>query len=188
MNKSTKEIEVKVKVKDFTKILAALNKLGCKFSPPINQEDTIYLEKGTGFTQITTDTNVLRIRKQNDKNFLTLKRNSVNSLIKIEKETLIENSAPMDEILQYMNYVPVIKIKKQRRKCKYKSMEICLDTVVGLGNFVEVERISANDPIKIQDALISFLKSLGINMDDRVFYGYDILAYLKAHPEHQNKF
>jgi adenylate cyclase, class 2 len=184
----SKEVEVKVKVKDFKKILIVLRKLGCKLSLPISQEDKIYLLNSIRLTEINTNTNVLRLRKQNDKNIFTLKRNSVNSLIKIERETVIDNSGQMEEILKYLGYNLVIKVKKQRIKCEYKGMEICLDDIEGLGKYLELEIITSGDPLKEQEKLLSFLKTLNVNMNDRVFYGYDILIYLKDHPEDSNRF
>jgi adenylate cyclase class 2 len=188
MKSTVKEIEVKAKVKDFKKILIELNKLSCKLSEPIDQEDSIYLPDGVNFTEIGMDTNVLRIRKQNDKSLLTLKRNGSGPLVKIEKETVIENSNQMEEILEYLGYYQVMKVKKQRIKCNYNGMEICLDNVEGLGTYIELEKITSDEPLKVQEDLLSVLESLGVDINDRVFYGYDILIYFKQHPEQQNTF
>lgn len=108
----TKEVEVKVKVTDFEKIQETLVGLGCKLSDPLSQDDIIYLPKGTKFTNITTNTNVLRLRNQNGKKVFTLKRNSETSLAKIERETEIENIEQMKDILDYLDYYQVADVKK----------------------------------------------------------------------------
>lgn len=183
MEKLIKEVEVKIKVADYNYILVELKKLGCVVNDPISQEDRIYLPNGIDFTEITTDTNVLRIRKENDKFLLTLKRNSQEALVKIEEETHIEDPIRMHEILTYMGYYKAADVKKQRIKCKYKDMEICLDEVEGLGKYIEVEEVTSGDPIKAQEEMLSFLRKIGVNVEEQVFFGYDILIYLKQHPD-----
>ena len=55
-------------------------------------------------------------------------------------------------------------------------MTICLDKVEGLGEFIEVEKITEqDDSIQTQKKLFDFLKSLGISEEDQVFKGYDTL-------------
>ena len=183
-----KEIEVKIKVDDFGKIEEELLKLNCKLSDPVTQIDKIYLPNGIKFTEIKTDTNILRIRRQNDKNIFTLKRNSETSLSKIEYETVFENAEQMEKIFDTLNFYQAASVKKTRRKCKYNDMEICLDDVEGLGKYIEIEKMTSDDPQKTQKELLEVLESLDVNTNNRAYYGYDILIYLKDHPEDTNKF
>ena len=60
-------------------------------------------------------------------------------------------------------------------------MEICLDEVKDLGNFIEVEKITDEDPDKVQEELFRFLESVGVRREDRVVNGYDILMWRKQH-------
>ena len=67
----------------------------------------------------------------------------------------------------------------ERRKTKYKDLEICLDVVKDLGFFIEVEKMSNDDPKIVREELQKFLFSLGIPPEDEVFYGYDTLIFKK---------
>ena len=74
-----------------------------------------------------------------------------------------------------MGFHEVLQVKKKRTECKYKEMTICIDKIVGLGNFIEIEKLSDNKngekDEKIQDYLFNCLQSLGINDEDRITKG-----------------
>lgn len=188
MKKHVKEVEIKVKVEDFEKIRAKLEKLGCVFSEVIFQEDVVYIPFGIEFTQVGTAENVLRIRKQNDKNIFTLKRKDVDPLVKIERETVIEDSEQLESILEYLGYAEVSRVKKERVKTKYKDMEICLDRVEELGSFVECEMITSSDPMEAQGKMLGFLEKIGVDVSARAYLGYDILVYIAQNPGSEKYF
>ena len=174
-----KEIEIKVEVKDFKKVVSNIEALGCQLSSPIRQNDTIYLPKGISFGSIPPNTAVLRIRKQKDKTLLTLKQSDYNELVSIEKELLISDARMMHDIIKLTGYYPAVKVIKIRRKCNYKDIEICLDEVKNLGSFIEVEKISDKPSKDVENELIDFLKMLKIDLSKRVHWGYDTLVALK---------
>ena len=68
---------------------------------------------------------------------------------------------------------------KKRRKCRYNEYEVCLDEVEGLGNFIEVEKITEGEGEVIQRELFNFLMKLGVNKEDKIEQGYDTLMYNK---------
>lgn len=177
-----REIEVKAKVDDFTKIRDELEKLGCVFSDPIIQEDTIFVNFDGDFTKFMPDTNFLRIRKMKDKILFTLKQSENNELDCIEKEVEISDAEQFREALELMGYHEAVQVHKTRTKTKYQDMEICLDEVKDLGSFIEVEKITEGDGEAVQNELFSFLETLGISKESRVVNGYDTLIYLKNNP------
>ena len=178
-----KEIEVKAKVENFDFLLSKLKGLGCNISDLVEQRDKIFLSKDMKFTdivcasEIIQGTNVLRIRESNGKVKLTLKIPQKNEMDCIEREVEVNNAKQTLDILEYLGYKEVIKVNKKRIKCNYKNYEICLDEVEELGKFIEVEKITDEEPSKIQEELFIFLESLGVKKEDQVFQGYDTLIY-----------
>src|SRR3989344_924740 len=173
-----KEVEVKAKIKNLEEVKEKLQKLGCVFSKPLIQKDKIYLHKNTMFQNVTKGKVILRIRDSNGIFIITLKKQLENELDNIEREVIVNDPIEAEEILKEMDYKEVIIVFKKRVKCKYKDLEICLDNVEGLGEFIEVEKLTKDEEsLKIQKELFEFLESLGIEKKDQVFKGYDTLLY-----------
>ena len=174
-----KEIEVKAKAENLSLIRIKLEALGCTFTDPIVQDDTIFVNFDGDFTKFAPGTNFLRIRKAKGKILFTLKQPQSNDLDCIEKEVEVSDADQFRDALELMGYHEAVQVHKTRTKTKYKDMEICLDEVKGLGSFVEVEKITEGDGDAVQTELFAFLQTLGVNKEDRVLRGYDILVYLK---------
>lgn len=175
-----REIEVKARVDNFESIVQKLESLGCSLSQPIVQDDKVFLQNGVVFGDLTPGGNVLRIRQQGVKNIFTLKVRGEREMDCIERETEISDPEKMVEILEYLGYREVVRIRKSRRKCQYQNLEICLDEVDELGNFIEVEILAeAGDGQEIQNTLFDFLVTLGVTAESRVLSGYDILMFNK---------
>jgi adenylate cyclase class 2 len=175
-----KEIEVKARVRNKELLLTKLGKVGCVFGKEIVQEDAIFMEKELkGDHRKAMGRNVLRIRQQDGKNIFTLKRAEKDELVAIEKEFTFDNVDEMRGVLDLLGFKESVRVKKTRKKCKYGNLEICLDKVEGLGNFIEIEKITDEEPVQVQEELMNFLKSLGVQESDRVFIGYDRMMYNK---------
>jgi adenylate cyclase, class 2 len=173
-----KEIEVKARVKDVDALLKQLEEMGCVFSPTIHQIDRIFIaENGTIPSQ--TGDNVLRIREQNGKYFLTLKQTQSNQLDCIEEEVEISDPEAMMRIFRLLGYHKSIGVKKKRRQAKYQDYTICLDEVEELGAYIEVEKFSDADGPTVQNELFQFLETLGIGKEDQETNGYDVILYNK---------
>ena len=177
-----KEIEVKARLKSFSQIKANLEKLGCVFSSEIIQKDTNYINKESTFPYITPGCQALRIREEGDKVILTFKESVDNELDKIEREVLVSDKGQMEDIIKMVGFLFSNTISKKRIKTTYKGMEVCLDSVENLGDFIEIEKLTdEDDGEKVQEELMLMLEELGVSRDDRVFKGYDtLLATEKA--------
>ena len=175
-----REIEVKAKAKDFGALIDKLQSLGCKISDPINQKDYIYGKPGISLLEWAPGRILLRIRDQDGKYIFTYKHSLNTELDKVEREVEVSDPKQMEDIINFLDFQKIIEVHKIRRKVKYQDYEICLDKVKGLGDFVEVEKMSVDgDGEKIQQELWNFLKSLGVAEEDRVTVGYDRLIYAK---------
>lgn len=175
-----KEVEVKAKVENLEELEKRLVDLGCEFSDSLLEEDMIFTNLKGDYAEFRTDVNFIRIRKRGDKITLTLKRPLTNEQDCIEKESEINNPKEVADMLELMDHKKALELKKRRKKTKYKGLEICLDSIEELGDFVEVEKLTNDeDSEKIQKELFDFLKSLGIDEKERVIRGYDTMVYLK---------
>jgi adenylate cyclase class 2 len=171
-----KEIEVKAKVDNVREIRTRLENLGCVFSVPKRQEDVVFLARDVEYENIRTGTNVLRVRKTGDTCLFTLKRRGANELDNIEKEVTVSDGKTITDMLGLLGYRAVVAVNKERVECRYGEYEICLDTVDTLGEFIEIEKMSDEDGETVQQELLAFLLTLGVNPSDRVTKGYDTLV------------
>jgi adenylate cyclase class 2 len=176
-----KEIEVKAKVENFNSIITKLESMDITLSGPITQNDETFVDNNYGdYDKFQSGQNVLRIRESNGKFIFTLKQPQSNDLDCIEKETEISNPEEFKDALLLMGYKTGVEIHKVRRKAKYKDYEICLDDVKEIGKFIEIEKITdEEDAGAVQNELLDFLGSLGVNRSAKVLNGYDTLVYRK---------
>ncbi len=177
------EVEVKAKLQNRAEVIKKLEALGCKFSEELHQVDDIYTPDTEIFPP-PKGTPVLRIRQQNGVSIFTLKVNQSSRQDCIEHELKIDNKEEMEKIIKILGFKDDVTVEKTRIKTKYRDMEIVLDTVAQLGEFVEAEKMTDEpDPEirkSIQEELYAFLETLGISKEDRVIDGkYDIMLWEK---------
>jgi adenylate cyclase class 2 len=176
-----KEVEIKIQITNPEEVIKILQGHGCVFSEPIVQRDVVYIPKNEPTVPVPAGTNVLRIRRQNNKTLLTLKRSDAgNHLSKLEHELEISDEAQMDEIIKLLGFKIIADTTKSRRKCKINQYEICIDHVEELGDFLEIEEMTAGDPGQVQTEMLDFLSKLNIDVSNRMDVGYDVL-YVRKH-------
>ena len=179
------EVEVKAVLRDRDAVKQKLENLDCKFSEELHQIDHIFIPKGVEFPPpVEKKVGVLRVRNSNGKYSFTLKIPQTSRQDSLERELEIEEGEKMIEILKLINYVEVPTVDKRRIKTKYKDIEIVLDDVKDLGQFIEAEKIvkeeGQENRKKIQAELFAFLNTLGVKNEDQVLDGkYDIMLYDK---------
>jgi adenylate cyclase class 2 len=178
------EVEVKARLKDREEVVKKLESLGCKFGSELHQIDTIFAPKGTPYPLFPLGSPAIRVRKQNDKYFFTLKIPQTSHQDCVEREMEIKDGEMMIEIFQLMKWDSLPTVDKKRIKTNYKDMEIVLDEVEHLGSFIEAEKIvtteHGGDRVKIQEELLAFLESIGVSRTEQIIDGkYDIMLYEK---------
>jgi adenylate cyclase class 2 len=172
------EIEVKARVGNLDILKQQLSELGCVFSKPVVQDDSIFLANGILFSDIRQGHPVLRIRRSGDKCMLTLKKNvsTDHELLKLEEEVVVSDGYRTAEILKHMGYRLILQLQKERCEARYKDMTICLDRVKDLGDFIEVEKLTdTEDMVAVRAGLVDFLHACGIEQSAQVTKGYDTL-------------
>ena len=108
-----REIEVKLKVNNLNFLEKELSKAGCEFSEPIFQHDAIYSSRNINdeFDKSKEGDVIIRIRKQNGKAELNLKKQKSFEMDNLEYETEIENPDSVHQMLLILGWKPVIEVK-----------------------------------------------------------------------------
>lgn len=176
-----REIEIKVRVQDSDRLLDALDRKQIRLSEPIMQRDRVFGmpgERGDDHNSLPW----LRIRTETKagetKQIFTLKKPMTNQMDCIEHETEVADEAELEKIILELGFEPYSDLTKIRRKARVDDIELCYDDVKGLGVFVEVEKLVANDANYeiVAAELWALLESLGAVHDHQVHHGYDVLA------------
>ena len=180
-----REIEIKLRVKDFTDLENRLVERGCILSEPISQHDVIYSEGGSTeeWKHSKEGDKVVRIRHMKDSAELTLKIQRSRDGDALEYETEVKDPDTMHQILSAFGYKPEIEVKKVRRQGKLGEYSICLDRVEELGTFMELEKLTDDsaDPGVVREELFKVLESLGLSRADEETRGYDSQMYQLRH-------
>ncbi len=182
------EIEVKAKLKDREKLISHLqNNIGVEFHDTKYQKDVAFWPND--IKDISTHAlgrNFLRIREQETnglkKVIFTLKQPQTNQTDCIENEIEIKESdiEEMRSIINSLGYYEYVTIEKTRVTAKIRDIEICIDEVTNLGSYIELEKFAPGDQAEtVQKELYSMLESWGINKEDYVYDGYDVLVRAK---------
>mgnify|MGYP001393609758 CR=1 FL=1 len=177
------EVEVKSKLRNRKEVLEKLESMGCVWSEELHQIDDIFIPVVESFPP-PIGRPVLRIRQQNDKCIFTLKVNQTSRQDCIEHELEISSREEMESIIKILGFGLSVTVDKIRIKTNYKDIEIVLDIVKELGEFIEAEKVvTESDPavrIQIQKELLDFLETLGVTREDQIIDGkYDIMLVEK---------
>src|SRR3989344_1524430 len=163
-----REIEIKIKVNSLDDIEEKLKQQGCVFSEPIFQHDVVYSSAqntesydkigGVGYVAI-------RIRYQDNKATLTLKKQQSHEMDNLEYESELENPKDVHEMLLILGWKPEVEVKKTRKKGKLGEYEICLDRVEKLGDYLELEKLTNDDvnPEEIRKEFLTILEPFGLS-------------------------
>ena len=175
-----REIEIKARVDDLSVVIATITKSGAKVSEPVSQHDRVYGIPGVAgasdnkepWLRIRTETN-----QSGTKHYFTLKKSITSQLDSIEHETEITDDQETAKIIELLGFVPYSDLTKSRQKARIGDMEICIDTIVGLGNFVEAEVLTSEnaDVEQVTTTLWKLFESFGIKRQQQIFDGYDVL-------------
>jgi adenylate cyclase class 2 len=174
------EVEQKFPVEDLADIESRLASAGATFTDAVVQVDRYFAHPMRDFAQ--TD-EAIRIRQVGDANFITYKGPKIDATTKTRKEIELplhngaEHAEQWVSLLDALGFSPVAVVSKRRRHAHIAwqdaEIEIALDQVRDLGNFVELE-VRADD--ETLDAAKSKVQSLA---DELGLSGSEQLSYLE---------
>jgi adenylate cyclase class 2 len=162
------EIEIKSPTRDYKDILKKISIMGFEFSETRVEEDIYFNHPCRDF--YSTD-EALRIRKVNSKNILTYKGPKLGARAKsrVEQEVLVENLETMTEILLSLGFVVSGQVTKTRSIYSMDEVEITIDRVENLGDYVEIEK-KGEDREAIENELFGLAGELGLKNFERRSY------------------
>src|SRR6266568_6879751 len=111
----------------------------------IHQVDQVFLHGIDSFADFTRGDPVARLRTTNDETTLAYKRSINKAGDAVEHELIVGSAETMAEILKEMDYRPVTTVTKDRIVAKAGELAIMLDSVVGAGDFLEIEILAADE-------------------------------------------
>ena len=163
------EVEKKFWITSLDETIERIENLGAVIGPPIEQIDTYFAHPQKDFAK--TD-EALRLRAIGSENFITYKGARIDDTTKTRRELELpllngrEYAEQFVELLTLLEYEPVMTIHKFRRKAEHAwqgyQVEICLDEIDQLGQFIELEITS---DLKHLDATKSALLSLAEHLE-----------------------
>jgi len=164
------EVEIKSRFNEVN--LQLLMNLNPVFLKTEVQEDVYFNHPLRDFSK--TD-EALRIRKIDEKYFLTYKGKKVDNDTKTREEIEISCSKEMIIILEKLGFKKVAEVKKTRKLFLLENLKICLDDVSMLGKFIEIESNNYEDKEKI----FEILKKIGLQKKDTIRESYLELMFRK---------
>jgi adenylate cyclase class 2 len=182
------EVEIKIEINNFEEIKIKVAKRG-KLIKSIKQVDDYFIPSHRDFfAQKPHPVEWLRIRTNPDKVIFEYDK-SINKKANGEQEcaeeyeTEISNAEEFRKILNFLDFKKVITVDKQREYWDCGNLEIALDKIAGLGDFIEVEaKGNFENTTKAKEACLKFLKELGIKNAEQlqINKGYPVLLLEKT--------
>ena len=160
------EHEIRLKVEDFKAAKKFLIRSKAKYINATKQIDRYY---GNADLYTKKKSFLIRIRSEKDVHFLTYKASTGRMGRYEEYETNIEDPKTIETILLKSKFNNIINVTKSRTTYKLGNCKINLDTVKGLGNFIEIEIISDS---KKHKELTRIVKEMNLNKAKIVRQGY----------------
>lgn len=178
------EIELKLPLLNGSEVAKFLTKNGT-FKFEAFQHDVYYNAPNRNFLENSDNVNEwFRVRIANGKAQVNYKDwQPHESKIKThcnEFETNVDSFEQLSEILNALNFMKLIDVKKTRKAWDYMDAEVSIDSVEGLGDFIEIEYKGEIE--NVEDArkhLFKILKKLAARTKELDIRGYPYLLLEK---------
>jgi adenylate cyclase class 2 len=167
------EVELKLRA-EHDALREPLDDVGAEPTGTVTQVDTYYDHPVRAFGE--TD-EALRIRRETDgageRAEVTYKGPLVDddSKTRPELETEIDDGETMDAILESVGFEPAATVEKTRERYRCGDYTVTLDSVDGLGEFVEIET-EADEIEPAREGAIELLERLGLDPEDGIRRSY----------------
>jgi len=155
------EIEIKAYCDDHHAVIEKAVVLGARHGRSVREKDLYLNHPGRDFRK--TD-EALRLRQVDSAVVLTYKGPKLGTGTKTrrEVEVAVDDFEKTLEILKLLGFIPSGTVEKERDIYKLGDIEICIDRVDGVGNFVELE-LMGTDRERVEQELFSLAGELGLS-------------------------
>lgn len=171
------EIELKFPLENSVEVIEFLNKHAKSDKKDISQKDTYYNAPHRDFVSVKYPFEWLRIR-ETQKGFSLDYKHFHPENVKVtdycdEFETKVENVESLKKIMQNLNFKELICVDKNRSTWIFKDVEIAIDDVKELGNFIELElKKEVDNPKEGKEYLYKILDELNAKVGEEDLRGY----------------
>ncbi|WP_458204630.1 class IV adenylate cyclase [Haladaptatus sp. NG-SE-30] len=169
------EVEVKVRA-DHDAVRERLRELGARHLGMVTQEDFYYDAPHRDFAE--TD-EALRVRRESDEEGsverVTYKGPLVETESKTRKEheTVVGDGDTVDSLLAALGFEAAATVHKERDRYELDDYLVVLDSVRGLGEFVEVEVEAEEEAVEsAREGAYDVLRDLGLDPDEQTRTSY----------------
>lgn len=177
MARNNIEIEIQVKIENSIPLMEFLSEKG-DFQSEERQVDEYFSPTHSDFLAQRPVREWLRIRDAGNDHVVCYKNwhfdENGKSRYCDEYETAVEDGGKLRKIFLSLGFRPIVTVDKARKTWTFKDYEIAVDSVKGLGDFVEIEYIGEDevDPVFVTDEMVKFLKEMGCGRISRNHVGY----------------
>ncbi|MHB8904293.1 MAG: class IV adenylate cyclase [Patescibacteria group bacterium] len=185
------EIEIQVNIENSAPLFDFLKSQGV-FVHEVHQVDEYFSPVKDDFLAIRPVSRWLRLRQTEKGNSFNYKNWYFNedgtSNYCDEFETKIEDINSTRKILKALEFKNIVIVDKLRKIWTFKDYEIAVDSIKGLGDFVEIEYIGNDNninPKQVTDEMILFLKNLGVGKITRNHVGYPFIMLFPKEVKYQ---
>jgi adenylate cyclase class 2 len=186
MSNNNIEVEIKVSVDEdtFLEVKERLNDVA-KFVKNSHQTDEYFTPAHRNFVKPKSPFEWLSIRRRGDKTILNYKHwHPENAEVRThcdEFETEIKDPDQLNRLFSILDFKKLVTVEKDRETYMYNDeFEIALDTVKGLGNFIEIESIKDFGGVEeTRKKIFEVAKKLGIDTSKVNERGYPYLLMKK---------
>jgi adenylate cyclase class 2 len=171
------ENEIQVQIEKSQKLIEFLKKSG-KFISEERQVDKYFTPAHRNFTSTRPINEWLRLRDSAGTYSINYKLwhqdKEGRTHFCDEFESVIEDIKQFELIFKALDTKPLVTVDKTRRTWIYKNYKITLDSVKGLGDFIEIEYQGKTnqDPTEVTKKMIEFLKRFNPGKITRNYVGY----------------
>lgn len=140
------EVEVKAHAPNLNEIEEKIVEIGASREGEEYQEDLYFNAPHRDFAQTDEALRIRKIKKENsEETYITYKGAKMDNVSKTRKEieVEVENPSKVADILQSLSFRPVATVRKNRIIYTLGELIITLDKVHGVGDFVEIEKETA---------------------------------------------
>jgi adenylate cyclase class 2 len=140
------EVEVKAHAPNLNEIEEKIVEIGASLEGEEYQEDLYFNAPHRDFAQTDEALRIRKIKKENsEETYITYKGAKMDKVSKTRKEieVEVENPSKVADILQSLSFRPVATVRKNRIIYTLGELIITLDKVHGVGDFVEIEKETA---------------------------------------------
>jgi adenylate cyclase class 2 len=136
------------------------------------QKDTYFLPSHKDFFAVKPPIEWLRIRESDKGNSINYKhwqyKDGVNQNYCDEYESSLGDSEAVEKILTALDIQPLVVVDKKRKVFQYKKIEVSIDEVENLGNFIELEAHGEFESIEVaRDSLYALAKQFKLEHDEQ---------------------